>query len=155
MIDKEKELTVKKIENGTVIDHISKGKGTLVMKLLKVNSDTECYLLQNVESKKLERKDVLKIVDKYPTKEEVDDISLIAPSATIIYVKDWGIKKKYRVKLPDKIEGLIKCPNRFCITNKEKGVKTSFSVLKLDEILLQCLYCDTLVEHSEIENYIP
>lgn len=150
----EKELTVKKIEDGTVIDHISKGKGTLVMKVLKLGPDIECYLLQNVESKKLERKDMLKIVGKHPTPEEVDVISLISPSATINYVENWERTKKYRVKLPEKVEGLLKCPNPICVTNKERGIKTHFSVSQVDSILAQCHYCDALVEHRNIENYI-
>ncbi len=163
MNDKRKELIVKKIENGTVIDHIPKGKGIVVMRILRVDCNTECYLLQNVESKKLGRKDIVKIVGRYPSKEEVDDIAIVAPTATINYVKNWGIFDKYRVKLPEKIEGLIKCPNNLCITNHERGMKTVFKVYQFKnellknlygDVLLQCSYCDTLVKHENIEELL-
>jgi len=64
------------------------------------------------------------------------------------------INKKCNVRLPEKIEGVVKCPNDFCITNKERGAKTSFNVLELDKILLQCGYCDNLIEQTEVEEYI-
>jgi len=153
-MNKERELIVKKIRNGTVIDHIPVGKGVLVLRILGIGSDVEYYHAQKVESKKLGRKDIVKIVDRYPTKEEVDKISLIAPTATINYIREWEIVEKYKVKLPSQIEGFIKCPNRFCITNNEGGMKPKFNVLFEGKILLQCLYCDGLIKEEEIEKYV-
>jgi aspartate carbamoyltransferase regulatory subunit len=152
----ENQLIVRKIENGTVIDHIPSGQGLLIYKILKVNPKlTKSVILTNVESSKHGRKDLIKIEGKYLTKVQVDIISLIAPTATINYIEDWKVREKYRVKIPDIIEEIVKCSNPSCITNDEKEpVKTKFYVDKSEgKPELRCHYCGRYIEGS-ITEYI-
>ena len=156
MSDSSKELVVRKIENGTVIDHITPGKGYLVVKILRIGFDAQYYLAQNVPSPRFGRKDVVKITDRYPTETELDIISLIAPMATINRVREWAVAEKFKVQLPSLVAGVIHCPNSFCITNYEKGLHTEFKLVEIDSKrkLLQCSHCDSLIELDEVERYI-
>ncbi|MCD6301180.1 MAG: aspartate carbamoyltransferase regulatory subunit [Staphylothermus sp.] len=153
----EKTLIVSKIKNGIVIDHIPAGKALNVLKVLGLRG-TEGYrisLVMNVESKKLGRKDIVKIENKYLSKQELNLIALIAPTATINVIKDYEVVEKYKVSLPNVVTGLIKCPNPTCISRKQNEPVTSkFYVLKSDKIVLECHYCGTMINGEEVEKYI-
>jgi len=57
------ELLVSKIENGTVIDHIPAGRALTVLRILGISGKEglRVALVMNVESKKLGKKDIVKI----------------------------------------------------------------------------------------------
>ena len=85
-------------------------------------------------------------------KNEVDMISLVAPSASIIIIKDTEVIKKMKVSLPKTVKELVKCGNPNCITNSKEPkepVVTEFIVEKKPDIRLRCLYCDRFVEDIE------
>lgn len=145
-----KELMVKKINNGSVIDHITAGAGLKVINILNITSDETAVLLINVESKKLGRKDIVKIENRELTESEINKISLIAPNATLNIIKNGEVKEKKRVSLPNFLEGVIKCPNSNCITNSNEPVKTKFFFEKKEPIKLRCFYCEKLFNSEEI-----
>jgi len=145
-----KELMVKKINNGSVIDHITVGAGLKVINILNITSDETAVLLINVESKKLGRKDIVKIENRELTENEINKISLIAPNATLNIIKNGEVKEKRRVSLPNFLEDVIKCPNSNCITNSNEPVKTKFFFEKKEPIKLRCFYCEKLFNSEEI-----
>ena len=50
--------------------------------------------------------------------------------------------EKRNVKVPDQVEGIVKCGNPGCITNHER-IRTKFHVLQKGErISLNCCYCE-------------
>ena len=151
-----KDLMVGKIENGTVIDHITAGMGHLVVRILKLGPDAQYYLAQNVPSTKMGRKDIVKIADRYPTEAQLNTIALIAPTATTNRVKDWIIYGKFQVKVPSEVVDIIECPNGFCITNHEKGLHTRFALVRTDTNgkVLQCSFCECLVGLGEVESHL-
>ena len=148
----EKELLVRKIENGTVIDHIPSGKGLKVVEILKIGKDHDgsVIVLINASSKKLGRKDVVKIENRELTKEETNKIALIASSATINIIRDWEVVEKRKVSLPEMLEGIIKCPNSSCITNSNEPITTKFVVERKAPLKLRCWYCERVFNESEI-----
>ena len=84
---------------------------------------------------------------------DADILSLIFPSITVNYVNEWKVSK-YEPKVPDTIEGRIKCPEVLCISNAEREpVVPRFFTLKRDR-LLQCHYCDTLLEFDRVPDYV-
>ena len=113
------ELKVKPIENGTVIDHISGSKALKVYKILNIEEKLPITLALNVPSKKGGMKDILKIEGLELTRDDVNKIALISPDATINIIKEGIVIKKFKVNLPKRIDGIIKCTNPNCITNKE------------------------------------
>jgi len=144
------EMIVRKIENGSVIDHIAVGKGLKVINILNINPYETAVLLMNVPSKKLGRKDIVKIENRKLTSDEVNKISLIAPNATLNIIENEKIKEKRKVILPDVLENIIKCPNMNCITNSNEPIKTKFFVEKKGPVKLRCFYCEKLFNSEEI-----
>ncbi|WP_456472068.1 aspartate carbamoyltransferase regulatory subunit [Methanocaldococcus sp.] len=144
------ELKVKKIKNGTVIDHIDAGKAMMVYKILNIPDDVSITLAINVPSKKKGRKDILKIENLEIKKEDLDKISLISPDVTINIIKDGEVVKKLKPQIPDKIEGILKCTNPNCITNVEK-VKGEFIVESKNPLKIRCYYCEKFLNKIVFE----
>jgi aspartate carbamoyltransferase regulatory subunit len=94
------QLYVKKIRNGTVIDHIDPGHALDVLHILDINGKRGEVVsaVLNVESKELGRKDIVKIEDRELNPQEVDKIALIAPKATINIVREYEVTSKKRVE---------------------------------------------------------
>jgi aspartate carbamoyltransferase regulatory subunit len=148
------ELKVRKIKDGTVIDHIKRGVGKKVVDILGINGDTQenvihfpetVILLTNVPSKKLGRKDIVKVENRELKKEEVDKIALIAPDATWNIVRNYKVTKKSKLKVPDVIEGMLNCPNSNCVTNTNEPISSKFVVENRDPIKIRCSYCEKLL----------
>jgi aspartate carbamoyltransferase regulatory subunit len=154
----ERELLVSKIDNGIVIDHIPAGKAFLVLKLLKHDPKAKTLIAQNVDSKSLCSKDLIKIEGSYLTSKEIDLIALVAPSATLNVIEDWRIKEKRRIHLPKQIEGIFKCPNLLCPTNaKYSPPRTKFEVDRensVEAIKLKCAYCGSFLYYGSMLDYI-
>lgn len=149
----EEELLVRKIRSGTVIDHISAGNALNVLKILGIKG-SEGYrvaIVMNVESKKLGLKDIVKVEGRELAPKEVNMIALIAPKATINIIRDYKVVKKVRVKLPKIIDGIVKCSNPNCITNRPREyVKPRFKVVSEEPLILQCLYCERYTTKEDI-----
>lgn len=140
------ELRVRKIKDGTVIDHIKAGKGKKVLDILGVENgfSNVTALLMNVTSKRVGKKDIVKIENKALKKEEVDKIALIAPHATWNVIKNFKVTKKSKIELPSMLEGVLECPNPKCVTNMNEPVKTKFKVEEKEPVKLRCVYCERL-----------
>ena len=146
------ELKVRKIKNGTVIDHIKGGVGKKVIDILGIDGRLKetTVLLMNVPSKRVGRKDIVKIENKALKKEEVDKIALVAPNATWNVVKDYKVVDKSKIEIPDKLEGILKCPNPKCISNAGEPLKTKFKVEEKDPIRLRCNYCERIIDLKDV-----
>lgn len=140
-----KELKVQPIRNGTVIDHITAGRAISVLRILglpRPGWTSTITAAMNVQSAtKGGRKDIVKIEDRELDASEVNKISLIAPHASINIIREYEVARKDHVELPEKISGLVKCPNPNCVTNHEP-IRSQFLIVKRDPVQLQCAYCD-------------
>jgi aspartate carbamoyltransferase regulatory subunit len=146
------ELKVKKIKNGTVIDHIMAGRGKKVLDILGIGDGfpNTTALLMNVPSERIGHKDIVKIENKALKKEEVDKIALVAPNATWNVIKDFKVVKKSKIELPDLLEGVLKCPNPKCITNSDEPMLTKFMVEEKEPVRLRCNYCERLIDLKDV-----
>ena len=80
MSEKKQELQVAALKNGTVIDHIPSEKLFTVVSLLGLEKmDSNITIGFNLKSKKLGKKGIIKIADKYFDDEEINRISVVAP----------------------------------------------------------------------------
>jgi len=137
-----KELIVSAIENGTVIDHIPSNSVFQVIKILNLkNFENEILFGTNLQSKKYGTKGIIKVKDKYFESDDINKIALVAPSATLILIKDYQVIEKSNVEIPEFIDDIVKCFNPNCITNVE-NVATKFKVVSKDDVILQCHYCE-------------
>lgn len=149
---KRDELIVSKIRNGTVIDHIPAGRALAVLRILGIKG-SEGYrvaLVMNVESKKIGRKDIVKIEDRVIDDKEASLITLIAPSATINIIRDYVVTEKRHLEVPKQIRGLIKCPNPQCITNNDVEAESRFTTISIKPLKLKCEYCEIYITEDDV-----
>ena len=151
---KKSELKIKAIENGTVIDHIAANKALHILKILNL-PDTETQnvtVAMNVSSSVIGRKDILKIENRELDSEELNQVALISPQATINIIRNYEPVKKDKVGLPDKIKGILKCTNSKCITNFEnEPIVPIFNVIETYPPVVRCHYCEKLIKTEDIE----
>lgn len=147
-----KELIVSAIKNGTVIDHIPAKDLFNVIRILELeSSQNQITFGSNLDSKKLGKKAIVKIENKFFKQEEINKIALVAPEANLNIIKDYKVDGKMKVEVPDEITGIVKCFNPKCVTNHEE-ITTKFSVISKNEVALKCKYCEKITdkEHFEI-----
>lgn len=146
------ELTVKAIENGTVIDHIQADKLYKILTVIGAKDfDTPIFFGSNLPSKKCGKKAIIKIADRFPDDEDANKIALIDPNAVINIIKNFKVVEKRQVVLPEKVSGIVKCFNPKCITNHEK-VTQKFTIVQKDgKVGLKCHYCEKITWENNIE----
>ena len=143
-----KEMLVAAIQNGTVIDHIPSEKAYQVAQLLKLAElDTPVTIGYNFRSKKLGRKGIIKVEDKFFTDEEISRLSVVAPNIVLNIIKNFEVVEKKTVTTPEEIDRIVKCNNPVCITNNEP-MKTYFHVLNG---ILTCHYCEKEQDINKVE----
>jgi len=146
-----KELKIPAIKEGSVIDHIPSRVTFKVIRILDLREFKHVISVAlNLKSKTMGKKGIIKVSNRFLTKDEVNKIAILAPDATVNIIKDYNVKEKIKVKIPDVIEKIVKCSNPQCITNNEK-VKTKFYVLKKDPLKIKCHYCERCMGSSDIE----
>ena len=150
--DFDKSLRVRKIRNGTVIDHISPGNALNVLKIVGITGKEGMIIsiAMNVSSGKSELKDVVKIENKELAPEEINRIALISPNASINIIRNYDVVQKFKVVLEEKIEGVIRCRNPNCITNGKEHVDSLFKIETTNPVSLRCFYCDRIIQYNDI-----
>ena len=145
------ELQVAALKNGTVIDHIPSDKLFTVVALLGLqNSDSNITIGNNFESKKLGKKGIIKIADKFFCDEEINRIAVVAPNVKLNIIRDYEVVEKREVRLPEELRGIVKCANPKCITNNEP-MPTLFHVVDKDNCVIKCHYCEKEQTREDIE----
>ncbi|MBI5158655.1 aspartate carbamoyltransferase regulatory subunit [Candidatus Micrarchaeota archaeon] len=145
-------LSVEKIEDGSVIDHITAGHGLHVLAILKIDEKYagRVALVMNVPSKTMGKKDIVKIEGKIIDEKTADKIAVIAPHATLNIIKKGEVTSKNQVEMPSKLVGVFKCPNPKCVTTTEK-IETDFEVEKRSENPnMRCAYCERTFTPEEL-----
>ena len=136
------ELQVAALQNGTVIDHIPTDKLFTIVSLLGLkNSDLNITIGNNLPSKKLGKKGIIKVADRFFTDEEISRLSVVAPNVQLNIINNYEEVEKKQVIMPDVIKGLVKCGNPKCITNNEP-MTTIFHVICKENGILKCHYCE-------------
>lgn len=153
----EDRLLVRKIREGTVIDHIPAGRALDVLRILGISGKegARVALVMNVESRKLGRKDIVKIENRFLKPEEVDVIALIAPTATINIIHDFQVVEKRRVSVPEELVGVLKCSNPLCISNSQREpVVPRLRVVSRQPLRLKCAYCDEVYGEEALSQLV-
>ena len=136
------ELQVAALQNGTVIDHKPTDKLFTIVSLLGLkNSDLNITIGNNLPSKKLGKKGIIKVADRFFTDEEISRLSVVAPNVQLNISNNYEVVEKKQVIMPDVIKGIVKCGNPKCITNNEP-MTTIFHVLCKETGVLKCHYCE-------------
>jgi aspartate carbamoyltransferase regulatory subunit len=138
-----KELKIPLIKDGTVIDHITAGNAVKVLHILGIpkSSSSIVSVAMNVKSK-FGKKDIVKVENRELDPNEVNKIALIAPKATINFIRDYEVAKKHKVKLPNEIIGIVSCSNPTCVSNAKEPVRSRFKIINKDPPRIKCFYCE-------------
>ena len=143
-------MQVAALENGTAIDHIPTAAVFKVVSLLQLQKlDNRITIGNNLKSKKMDNKGIIKVSDKFFREDELNRIALVAPNVNLNIIRDFEVAEKKKVVLPDEIVEIMKCNNPKCITNNEP-MKTRFHVIDKEKVELQCHYCELKIKKEEV-----
>ena len=135
-------MNIDSIQNGFVIDHITAGHGMRLYELLGLDEkDVSIAIIKNVSSKKLGKKDIIKIDADIPV--DLDVIGYVDPNATINIIKDGVLVDKRVIGMPKKLVNVIKCKNPRCITSTEQELDHVFKLTDEKNKIYRCAYCET------------
>jgi aspartate carbamoyltransferase regulatory subunit len=151
-MEREKQLKVNAIKDGTVIDRIPSSQLFRVIEILGLEDcDSQITFGMNLESKQLGSKAIIKISDRFFEEDDVNRIALIAPEAKFNVIRDYEVVEKRQVVVPDAIVGIAKCFNPNCITNHQPVV-TRFTTKHTDKgLFLICHYCEKVTDRHNLK----
>ena len=151
MENKKIELKVSALENGTVIDHIPVGHVMKVIHILNLEDyNDQIYFGANLDSKKYGKKGLIKVSNRFFEDVEINKISLVAPTATLIEIRNYEVSKKSGVEMPSTVTGFAKCFNPKCITNHQ-NITTKFYVTDKVDLKMKCHYCEKITKREDLE----
>ena len=147
------ELMVRRIKEGTVIDHIDEGKGLQVLDALRIDGKDGSLITValNVPSGKSKKKDIIKVENKFLKDDDTNKIAIISPKATINIIKNYKLIEKRRVALPNEIDRIFRCSNPDCITNSTEHIESIMDLIDKETMILKCRYCARILDVNEIK----
>jgi aspartate carbamoyltransferase regulatory subunit len=149
----ERPYKVFKIKEGVVIDHIPAGKALRVINVLGLGrriGDSIITLGMNLDSKKMGKKDVVKIENKELSQDDLNKIVLIAPRASINIIKNAQVAEKVMIHVPVRFDNLIQCPNPKCVTNNHE-MHTKFITTEKEPLQVKCHYCEKVFGREDVD----
>ena len=134
-------MHIDSIKEGIVLDHITAGKAMTIYNLLGLDK-LECTvaIIKNVPSKKVGKKDIIKIDSNFDVNLEV--LGYVDPGITIDIIHDSKLVEKKQVDLPDTLHGVIRCKNPRCITSAESNLEQVFTLTDRENKVYRCIYCE-------------
>ena len=136
------------LRHGTVVDHLNAGMALKALQVLGLPKEGAALLGIHLVSEKMGRKDILKLENVEITGPEIEKLALFGPQATVSFIRDYKVVRKFQVELPEEIAGILRCPNPNCITNHER-IQSRFRVEGRKPILVRCRYCERRIREEE------
>lgn len=135
-------MNIDSIKNGIVIDHITAGKGMEIYKLLGLdNLDCSVALIKNVASRKMGKKDIIKIDSDFDV--DTDILGFVDPDVTVNIINDGRIPEKKTIALPERLTNVLICKNPRCISATEQELPQIFKLTDRERRVYRCIYCET------------
>ncbi len=135
-------MNIDSITNGVVIDHITAGCGMKLYELLGLDTlDASVAIIKNVTSRKMGKKDIIKIDADIPV--DFDVIGYVDPGATVNIIKNGLLCEKRSIDMPLMLTNVIKCKNPRCITSCEQELDHVFKLTDRKNKVYRCIYCET------------
>ena len=138
----ENTLTVGRISEGFVLDHIEAGKSMEIYKYLHLDKLDCCVaIIKNAKSSKMGKKDIIKIEGGLDLV-DLDVLGFIDHNITVNIIKNGEIVEKKTLSLPKEITNVIKCKNPRCITSIEQELDNIFVLADEEKQVYRCKYCE-------------
>ena len=147
------DLLVRRIRDGTVIDHINEGRGLKVLEALGIDgsSGNVITIALNMPSGKLSKKDMIKVEGRFLEDDDTNKLAVIAPASTVNIIKDYKLVEKRRVSLPNEIDRIFRCSNLDCISNSTERMDSIMDVIDKEKLVMKCRYCNRILNVNEIK----
>jgi len=147
------ELLVRRIKEGTVIDHIDEGKGLQVLNALRIDGKDGSLITiaLNVPSGKFKKKDIIKVENMFLKDDDTNKLAVIVPNATINIIKNYKLVEKRRVALPNEVDRIFRCSNPDCITNSTEHIESIMDVIDKKGRVLKCRYCSRVLDVNQLK----
>ena len=130
------------VRTGIVIDHITAGRGMRLYELLGLEgSDGSVAIIKNVSSRKMGKKDIIKIETEQPL--NLDIIGYVDPGATVNVIREGKLIEKKTPDCPAELRDVIRCKNPRCITSVEQELSHVFRLTDEQARTYRCIYCET------------
>ena len=143
-------MNIDSIQNGIVIDHIAAGRGMRLYQLLGLGElDCQVAIIKNAASRKMGRKDIIKIDANIPV--NLDVIGYVDPGATINIIRSGELVEKRVIGMPERLVNVIRCKNPRCITSQEQELDHVFVLTDRTHDVYRCLYCETKASDAQPE----
>ena len=134
-------MIIGQLKDGIVLDHITAGKAMQIYETLKLGKlDCSVAMIQNADSPKMGKKDIIKIGTLLDL--DLDVLGYIDPGITVNIIRDGKVDKRYHLWLPERIVGVIKCKNPRCITSVEVNAVHEFRLSDKEKKIYRCIYCE-------------
>lgn len=148
----ESDLIVRRIREGTVIDHIDEGRGLQVLHALGIDGKdgSVITIALNVPSGKFKKKDIIKVENRFLMDDDTNKLAVIAPKATVNIIKNFKLVEKRRVSLPNEIDRIFRCSNPDCITNSTERIESVMDVVDKEGLVLKCRYCGRILDVNKL-----
>ena len=141
-------MNVDGVRNGIVIDHIRAGRSMEIYHYLHLDEVNSCVaVIQNVESEKYGKKDIIKIDEMIDL--DTDMLGYFDPNITVNIIQDGKLLKKEHMALPETLTNVIHCKNPRCITSTEQEIDHVFRLADRKTGLYRCIYCETKAKGAE------
>ena len=141
-------MQIDAIMNGIVLDHIKAGNSMNIYSVLKLDElDCSVAIIQNADSVKMGKKDILKIDALIDI--NFDVLGYLDPGVTVNIIKDGKIENRLHLELPKMVEGVIKCKNPRCITSIEQELPHRFKLVDPQKRLYRCVYCEAAAKNED------
>ncbi len=69
-------------------------------------------------------------------------LAVMDPNITINIIDNDKIVEKRKLRMPERVTGIIKCTNPRCITSIEQEIVHSFKLTDPEKGLYRCIYCE-------------
>lgn len=135
-------MIIGQIKNGIVLDHITAGMGMeLYHKLGLDRLECQVALIKNAESKKMGRKDIIKIDEAIDI--DLNALGYIDAKITVNLIKDGKLMKRTHLEVPEQVVDIIRCKNPRCITTTEQELPHVFKLTNREKKIYRCIYCES------------
>ncbi|WP_294446466.1 aspartate carbamoyltransferase regulatory subunit [uncultured Mailhella sp.] len=135
-------MVIDAISNGIVLDHIRAGRSMELYHILNLDKlQCSVAVLKNVTSKKMGRKDIIKIDEIIDL--NFDVLGYVDPGITVSIVRDGKLDRKFSVELPERVTNVIRCRNPRCITSTEQELPHIFKLTDREKRVYRCIYCES------------
>ena len=134
-------MIIGQIKDGIVMDHITAGQGKRIYDILNLSSlDCTVAMIENADSPKMGRKDIIKIGKVLDI--DFDVLGYVDPGITVNIIRDGQVSERRKLTMPERVVGVLKCKNPRCITSVEQELVHEFKLTDPKNRVYRCIYCE-------------